>query len=170
MQAAIAAMNEKQKGDPNFRGVVYSKFLEGGVKPVAERLGGSVYEGSLTDKQRRSTLDEFASGKKKVMGISPSGGEGLDLKGVKLMQVLEPDWNPETTSQAIGRAVRYKSHAHLPEKEREVLIQRYLAKHPDSWKYKLPFMKRPTSPDEYLQSRSGEKLRLNKDFLKALKG
>ena len=170
MQAAISAMNEKQKGDPNFRGVVYSKFLEGGVKPVAERLGGSVYEGSLTDKQRRSTLDEFASGKKKVMGISPSGGEGLDLKGVKLMQVLEPDWNPETTSQAIGRAVRYKSHAHLPEKEREVLIQRYLAKHPDSWKYKLPFMKRPTSPDEYLQSRSNEKLRLNKDFLKALKG
>lgn len=170
MQAAINAMHSKMKNDPNFRGVVYSRFLDGGVRPIANKLDGGIYEGSLSDKQRRQLLDEFQSGKKKVMGISPSGGEGLDLKGVKLMQVLEPDWNPETTSQAVGRAVRYKSHAHLPENEREVLIQRYIAKHPDSFKYKLPFMKRPTSPDEYLKSRSGEKARLNKDFLEALKG
>lgn len=170
MQAAIREMEKKKKDDPNFRGVVYSRFLQGGVKPVAEKMDGSVYEGSLSDKQRRATLDEFASGKKKVMGISPSGGEGLDLKGVKLMQVLEPDWNPETTSQAIGRAVRYKSHAHLPEKEREVLIQRFIAKHPDTWKQKLGLSKRTTSPDEYLRSRSEEKSRLNKEFLKVLKG
>lgn len=170
MRASVDAMQRKMKDDPNFRGVVYSRFLDGGVRPIADKLDGGVYEGSLSDKKRRALLDEFQSGKKKVMGISPSGGEGLDLKGVKLMQVLEPDWNPETTSQAIGRAVRYKSHAHLPEKEREVLIQRYIAQHPDSWKHKLPFMKKPTSPDEYLRNRSGEKSRLNRDFLNALGG
>lgn len=170
MKAAIDSMHEKMKGDPNFRGAVYSKFLNAGVRPLAEELGGNVYEGSLNDKNKKKTLDEFAKGEKKVLGISPSGGEGLDLKGVKLMQILEPDWNPETTSQAIGRAIRYKSHAHLPENERNVKVERYIATHPDSFKYKIPFVKKPTSPDEYIQSRANEKQRLNNQFMGALKG
>lgn len=169
MRAAAESMHARMKDDPNFRGAVYSKFLNAGVRPLAEELGGSVYEGSLNDKSKKAVLDDFAKGKNKVMGISPSGGEGLDLKGVKLMQILEPDWNPETTSQAIGRAIRYKSHAHLPEEERKVRVERYIAQHPDSLKYKLPFINKPTSPDEYINSRAGEKRRLNNQFMGAIK-
>lgn len=174
LQRAAEEIEKHQKNDPNFRGVTYSRFLDGGVRPIAERTQGHVYEGSLSDKKREGVLKDFHEGKKKHIGISPSGGEGLDLKGVKLMQVLEPDWNPETTSQAIGRAIRYKSHAHLPEHERTVKVQRFRSVYPDGLKQKIPLLnklkafKKETSPDEYLASRAKEKDDLNKDFLSAL--
>lgn len=174
LQRAAEEIEKHKKDDPNFRGVTYSRFLDGGVRPITKKTDGHVYEGSLNDKKRNEVLNDFKSGKKKHIGISPSGGEGLDLKGVKLMQVLEPDWNPETTSQAIGRAIRYKSHEHLPENERHVKVQRFHSVHPDGLKQKIPLLnklkafKKETSPDEYLASRAKEKDQLNKDFLSTL--
>jgi SNF2 family DNA or RNA helicase len=57
-----------------------------------------------------------------VLVITKAGGEGLDLVGVNSVVILDPTWNPAGIDQIVGRAIRYKSHAHLPISERKVDI------------------------------------------------
>lgn len=46
--------------------------------------------------------------------------EGFTLKDVRQVHIMNPHWNLSRTDQAIGRAIRYHSHEHLPEDERYV--------------------------------------------------
>jgi hypothetical protein len=75
-------------------------------------------------------------------------------------------------NQVRGRAIRYKSHSHLPEKERHVEVQRYHSIPQKSIVDKL--LRRPRakerSVDEYLYDLATTKQRLNKPFLDILKG
>ena len=57
-----------------------------------------------------------------VLILTRAGGEGIDLKGVRSVVVLDPTWNDAGLQQVIGRAIRYKSHAHLPLEERKVNV------------------------------------------------
>ena len=52
--------------------------------------------------------------------LHKAGGEGLDLKGTRYVILLEKSWNRPNEEQIIGRAVRYKSHTHLPKEEQKV--------------------------------------------------
>lgn len=61
-----------------------------------------------------------------VLILSEAGNEGLNLKGTRFFHVLEPQWNSTSEDQAIARAVRLKSHAHLNQNERHVQVFRYL--------------------------------------------
>lgn len=83
------------------------------------------------------------------------------MKGTKLIQLLDPHFNEARLDQVIGRGVRYKSHAHLPESERKVTVQRYYSTLPDdrSWLGKL-FTSPTTSVDQYLAARAQEKQQL----------
>ena len=54
-------------------------------------------------------------------------GEGITFKHIRKMFVLTPGWNNSTTEQAIARAVRFKSHDDLPEKDRNISIYRLAA-------------------------------------------
>ncbi len=51
-------------------------------------------------------------------------GEGISFKHIRRMYVLTPGWNNSTTEQAIGRAIRYKSHEDLKPDERTVSVYR----------------------------------------------
>lgn len=120
--------SELQKGitaDPNFKGLVYSNYLESGIVPLAEKLGEAgiphgVYTGELDDKRKRALVDAYNAGTIKVLLVSGAGSEGLDLKGTKLIQVMEPHWNDARVEQVIGRGIRHRSHVHLPPEERKV--------------------------------------------------
>ncbi len=46
----------------------------------------------------------------------------MDLKGTNAIFILDPPWNEATLEQAIGRAIRYKSHAALPKDQRYVEV------------------------------------------------
>ena len=46
--------------------------------------------------------------------------KAFDLKGVRSVVVMEPTWNDAGLQQIIGRAIRYKSHEHLPAPQRKV--------------------------------------------------
>ena len=101
--------------------------------------------------------------------MSKAGVEGLDLKGVKLVQALDPNWNPEVTNQLIGRAARFKSHEHLPERERKVKVKEYLSEpYPDL----LTRIKKIWNPnahrigvDEYIKNISDQKGMTNQQFI-----
>jgi len=172
-QRMISEQQKRMKKDPHFRGVVYSGFLGAGVDPVinAARERGikaTTFTGGLNDKQRKQTVDDFNSGKLQVLGLSPAGSEGLDLKGVRLIQLAEGHWNPERSSQAIGRGVRFKSHLHLHPQHRDVMVQRYLAVKKPSLLQKMHIKRKETSIDEWIENRRQEKDRLNQEFLGAL--
>lgn len=56
----------------------------------------------------------------KVLMITKSGAEGISLKNVRQVHVMEPYWNHIRIDQVIGRAVRTCSHIDLLESERKV--------------------------------------------------
>ena len=63
----------------------------------------------------------------RIILISPAGSEGISLRNVKQVHVLDPYWNEVRINQLIARAIRQCSHADLPMKERFVDVYRYIA-------------------------------------------
>lgn len=64
----------------------------------------------------------------KVLMITQSGAEGISLKNVREVHVVEPYWNDIRIQQVIGRAIRARSHVALPPKERNVKVFIYKMK------------------------------------------
>ena len=62
----------------------------------------------------------------KLLIISASGAEGIDLKNVRFVHVMEPYWHPVRISQVIGRARRINSHIDLPKELQTVKVFMYL--------------------------------------------
>lgn len=62
----------------------------------------------------------------KVFMISRSGAEGISLKNVRCIHILEPYWNNIRLDQVVGRANRMNSHIQLPEGNRNYRIYRYM--------------------------------------------
>ena len=70
-----------------------------------------------------STNDDNKNGEKvKVIMISQTGAEGLDLKCIRQVHILEPWYNMNRIEQIIGRAIRTCSHKSLPFIKRNVEI------------------------------------------------
>ena len=61
-----------------------------------------------------------------IMMITSSGAEGINLKNVRHVHLIEPYWHPVRTEQVIGRARRICSHQDLPERDRNISIYLYL--------------------------------------------
>jgi hypothetical protein len=72
------------------------------------------------------TNDDNTNGNKvKVVLISKAGSEGIDLKFIRQVHILEPWYNMNRIEQIIGRAVRNFSHKDLPFEKRNVEIFMY---------------------------------------------
>lgn len=158
VKTAVESLEKKHGSDKNFRGLVYSNFLESGVDEYSRLLSKkgikhAKFTGGLTQKEKDALVSDYNSGKTPVLLVSSSGSEGLDLKGTKLIQTLDPHFNPSKIRQIVGRGVRYKSHEHLPPEERHVEVEHYLSALPKPLLAKTA----PTSIDQYLHQRSGEK-------------
>ena len=168
--------DEIQKGiktDKNFKAVVYSNYLDSGIMPLFNVLQehgvpAHVFSGGLTDVKRREIVNDYNSGKTKVLLLSGAGSEGLDLKGTKLMQLMEPHWNESRLDQVTGRAIRHKSHSHLPESEREVKVQYFYSRPQPTWLQRHGFGEPDTGADRYMANLSAQKQALINDFLKVL--
>ena len=62
----------------------------------------------------------------KVFMITAAGAEGITLKNVRAVHLMEPFWHPVRFEQVIGRAVRICSHEQLEEHEQSVKVYIYL--------------------------------------------
>lgn len=60
-----------------------------------------------------------------VLMITQSGAEGISLKNVRRVLIMEPFWNMVRMDQVIGRAVRTESHIELPVNEQNVEVYIY---------------------------------------------
>lgn len=60
--------------------------------------------------------------KVKVVLISRAGSEGIDLKCIRQVHIMDPWYNMNRTEQTIGRAIRNFSHKELPFEQRNAEI------------------------------------------------
>lgn len=114
----------------------------------------------------------------RILMITGAGAEGLNLKGVRQVHVLEPYWNQARLEQVFGRAVRVCSHADLDESERDVERYLHICGFPRSTFQEmisrgdnrfLESKDRGKSTDEYLEELSKKKSTINKEFLNLMK-
>lgn len=115
----------------------------------------------------------------KVFMITGAGAEGLSLRSVRAVHIMEPYWNNVRVQQVKGRAIRICSHSDLPEEERFVNIYTYIMKFKDTMKdvrsgegtqfYSLLTSDNNKTTDEHILNLSNEKEKLNNEFLHELK-
>jgi hypothetical protein len=85
---------------------------------VLKKAGYSSEEGQLDNK-----LGKLC----RLFCITSAGAEGLSLKNVRAVHIMEPYWNEVRMAQVKGRAVRICSHMDLPPPERTVEIFTYIS-------------------------------------------
>ena len=151
IRKAVDSLEHHHTTDPNFRGFVYSNYIGAGLTPYSNELKKrgihhEIIDGSVSKGERTHIVQRFNAGKTKVLLGSGAASAGLDLKGTKLVQTLEPSWENSTIKQVVGRSARYKSHSHLPPEERHVTVEHYHSTIPGEH-----------SIDEYLHMMAKEK-------------
>jgi SNF2 family DNA or RNA helicase len=169
-ESAVNYLRQQIKQNPRYKGVVYSNYLGSGLAPYKSYLNKykipyGEFSGDVNPMIRNQMVKDYNANKLKALLISSAGAEGLDLKGTRVLQILEPHFNREKEKQIIGRAIRYKSHADLPPEEQNVTVQRYLAQPKPSWVDKLLGRSSVRGTDEYISDIADRKERLNKQVM-----
>ena len=100
-----------------------------------------------------------------IILISSAGAEGISLKCVRQVHIMEPFWNYIRIDQVFGRAIRMKSHINelLPKEERNVEQYLYLSSLPDGNTVEEVFnvLKRDKWPDvEEIENDENIKMKL----------
>jgi hypothetical protein len=131
--------------------VIYSRFVMRGIVPVAMalekrgfvRVDGRPLLHQSADKTKHGYVIITANSvltpnmaesikmvthrdhSVKAILLSDRGTEGLDLKNVRQVHILDPWYHVSKLEQIIGRAARFKSHMTLPEPKRNVTVFLY---------------------------------------------
>lgn len=163
---AVKRMAEAAKA-PRFRGVAYSNYIDAGLRPYAGFLRKKgieplMFTGSMNAKEKKALVDEYNSldRKAKILLLSSSGGEGLDLKGTRRLQIPEPHFNRAKIDQVIGRGARFRSHADLPATDRNLVVEQFHSVMPRRWYHKLFGSQPDCAIDDYLAQDSERKQNL----------
>lgn len=145
--------------------IVYSNYLANGVLPLAvhldkAKISYALYFGEQTEEKRNKIIDNYNRGKIDVLLITSAGSESLDLKNTRSIHIMEPHWNESKINQIIGRAIRYDSHANLPQSDRIVEIVRWIS----VFGFKIPY----DTADEYLVKTAQQKEKMFNAFDKII--
>lgn len=132
----------------------------------------ALYTGTEDKDERKEILKVFTSSenkkgeKIKILFITSAGTQGLDLKNIRHVHILEPYWNEAVIKQIIGRAVRVNSHINLPKDERNVQVYRYMS---ILDKEQLREMREKESTDEYIYNIAIKKAEINENIEQIMK-
>lgn len=125
---------------------------------------------NLREQIKKTQKDNLRGDIIKVLLTTKTGAEGIDLKNVRQVHIVEPYWNPVRLEQVKGRAIRVGSHIELPEKERQVDIYTYISTLDPKMKKNEPIIERDNiSSDEALFELSNKKMNIMKTFLRMIK-
>lgn len=134
------------------------------VAKISKKLTYAVISGNVPYSEREAIIRTF-NNKKNISGdyialllISKSGAEGLSLRNVRSIHIMEPFWNYARIEQIIARGVRFHSHTDLPENERTVQSYIYISTYPK--KFTTADLEPRTTDEELLHlSMNGKKIR-----------
>ena len=113
-----------------FRYITFS----GGEEESIRRLSLDIFNAKLDELPQNLTsilkemnyTDNKVGQLCRVFCITSAGAEGISLKSVRAVHIMEPYWNDVRTRQVKGRAIRIGSHLDLPVNDRNVSIYTYL--------------------------------------------
>jgi hypothetical protein len=132
----------------------------------------AIYSGMEDEKEKKDMLKLFTSNENKhgkyikIILVTASGAEGLDLKNIRQIHIMEPYWNQMRIEQVIGRGVRRNSHIALPANERNVEIFRYFSIFP---KNNVKLSKDKITTDEHIEQLSLKKQNIINEVLQIFK-
>jgi hypothetical protein len=141
--------------------------------PAVKKEGGgkahtiktyALITGDIPMSERQNIINVFNSRENmhgniiSLLLISKSGAEGLNLKNVRHIHVMEPFWNFARIEQIIARGVRFQSHTLLDKKDRNVQPFIYLSTYPKTYD-KKNIKEKTTDEEIFLSALNGKKLR-----------
>ena len=137
-----------------------------------ENKGYCEYHGRIDPKDRIkiknmfNSKDNIRGNKCKIILLSPSATEGIQLLNIRQEHIMEPYWTEVRIQQVVGRGIRQCSHKDLPMSERVVTVYRYKVIKPavldEDDTVRL-------STDEYIEDQAKAKANLIESFLTAMK-
>jgi ribA/ribD-fused uncharacterized protein len=80
-------------------------------------------ESGYTDEKLGNSTGQLC----RVFCITSAGAEGLSLRNVRAVHIMEPYWNDVRLKQVKGRAIRIGSHTDLPKDQQNVRIYTYIS-------------------------------------------
>ena len=112
----------------------YIKFT-GGEEDLVRRYALLLFNGRFSELPKEMSSYLAANGWTgntmgdlcRVFCITSAGAEGISLKSVRAVHIMEPYWNDVRTNQVKGRAIRICSHADLAPSERTVDVFTYVS-------------------------------------------
>ena len=111
---------------------------------------------SIRDGLLRISGNNFYGEVINTLMISASGAEGIDLRNVRYVHIMEPYWHPVRIEQVVGRARRICSHQDLPPELRTVQVFMYLMVY-------SPTQLKPLTKDEKTEAEKEEALLASSD-------
>jgi hypothetical protein len=173
--------NPGDEGKPKF--VLYTGTETPEEKEIIRNIYNSTWEfvpASITTKLREISSNNHYGEIIKMMMITSSGAEGINLKNTRFVHIVEPYWHMVRIEQVIGRARRICSHQDLPEELRTVKVFLYLSifsNEQKTNKKNIDMMNRDTSridgrpitTDESLLDIAVSKVKINNALLDAVK-
>jgi hypothetical protein len=107
--------------------------------------------------------------------ITRSGAEGISLRNVRGVHILEPYWNNIRIDQVVGRANRTNSHIELPKNDRNFKVYNYMMKFSDQQMTELSSQMKNSkgdnkkSSDQIIKAIADRKTSVIDGFLRNLK-
>jgi hypothetical protein len=108
-----------EKGKP-----AYALYV--GENEDERELMRQIFNEDYDDTFPASLKDSIKERRLCVLMGSSAAAEGITLKNVRNVYIMEPYWNPARLDQVIGRAIRINSHESLPAADRTVSVKIYM--------------------------------------------
>ena len=110
---------EMEKGVPAYA------FWTGEENDEERELNRLIFNGE-TEKLPASLRDSIKEPRLCIFMGTKAASEGITLKKVRNVYIMEPYWNPARIEQVIGRAIRINSHDKLEPEDRTVTVKLYM--------------------------------------------
>jgi hypothetical protein len=175
-------IEEEDRGKPTF--ALYTGTETPEEKEIIRNIFNSTWKdvpSELVAELRKASMNNHYGEIIKIIMITASGAEGINLRNVRYVHLIEPYWHPVRTDQVIGRARRICSHKDLVPAQRKIDVFMYLMTFTDEQKtsdesveLRLKDLSKldkntPLTSDEALFEISRIKEDINKQLLTALK-
>ena len=165
------------------RFVLYTGTETNDEKEIIRNIYNSQWElvpASIVAKLREKAENNFYGEIVKIIMITASGAEGINLANTRFVHIMEPYWHMVRIDQVIGRARRICSHKNLPEELRTVKVFLYVSVFSESQKINRDYKdlmindisrhtSKPITTDEALYDIALLKDNINSQLLKSIK-
>lgn len=145
----VESEDPADKAKPKF--VLYTGTETAEEKEIIRNVYNSNWEfvpATIVEKLRETNANNYYGEIIKIIMITSSGAEGINLENTRFVHIVEPYWHMVRVDQVVGRARRICSHKNLPEKLRTIKVFLYMSKFSDKQKFSgenVGIMNRDTS-------------------------